>query len=376
MQVASAQFFEEISGSHTVFSYVDVLGPDNKVIRIDATDGNVNVDRTATYRRQCNITCVDPTGVITPKSEDDVLTPYGTEIRPYRGVRYAGGTVEVVPLGVFRLSKVTVTDASSSAATSGIVLEGYDRSRTVERDKFIAPYTVAVGTNIVQAIKDILARTFSDLTYDTVATNLTATAPMVFDVNISPWQAATTLAEAIGCEVFFDANGDVVIAPPVDVDHLPAADWTYIEGNGCQMLALGVVYTDEPGTNGVVLTGESTGSETAPVRSVVWDNVPSSPTYHLGPYGEVPAFVTNSVVVTQADADSVAAATLNSMIGVTSQLAITSMVNPALDTNDTVDVQRSQEGIAAKYAIDSLVIPLMAATTATVNLRAKRVISQ
>lgn len=373
MQVASAEFFEEIATSHTVYSYVDVTGPDQKTVRIDVTDGTVNVDRTSTYRRQCSITCVDPTGALTPKSEADILTPFGTEIRPYRGVTYPGGRTEVVPLGVFRISKSTVTDSSSSVGVPGIVIEAYDLARTVERDRFTAPYTVAVGTNIVTAIKAILARTFDDLKYDSVTTTMTATAPMVFDVNISPWDAVNTLAKAIGCEVYFDAVGDVVIAPPIDIDHLPAADWAYVEGNGCQMLGLGVVYTDDPGYNGIVLTGESVGSEAAPVRSVVWDDVPSSPTYHLGPYGENPAYFTNSVVVTQADADSVAKSMLNATIGVASQLAITALVNPALDVNDTVDVERSKDGISGKYAIDSLTIPMLAAGTATVTLRSKRV---
>jgi hypothetical protein len=66
---------------------------------------------------------------------------------------------------------------------------------------------------------------------------------------------------------------------------------------------------------------------------------------------------------------------LNSTIGITSQLSITALVNPALDANDTVQVTRAKSGIAGKYAIDSLTIPMTAAETATVNLRAKRVTS-
>jgi hypothetical protein len=335
----------------------------------------VSIDRTADVRRRCTITIVDDTGKYSPRSASDLLTPTGTEITVYRGVKYPSGIEEVVAVGVFRLSKATITDTTSSIGTPGVVLEGYDRSRTVQRDKFTEPWTVAEGTNIVDAIKAILARTFPDLQYDAVTTSLVATAPMVYDTSNDPWQACTNLASGIGCEIFFAADGSVVIAPPVDVDHLPAPDWDFVEGNGCQMLGLNVVYTDEPGYNGVVLTGESTGDENPPVRSVVWDEEPTSPTYHLGPYGEVPMFVTNSVVTTQADADSVAQAMLNSTIGITSQLSITALVNPALDANDTVQVTRAKSGIAGKYAIDSLTIPMTAAETATVNLRAKRVTS-
>lgn len=375
MQTASAEFFESIRQSHNIISYVTVTGANGQTVRLDATDGNVSIDRTADIRRRCNITCVDPKGTFAPKSGSDLLTPTGTEIQVYRGVLYPSGIEEVVSVGVFRLSKATVTDTTSAIGTPGIVLEGYDRSRTVKRDAFTTPYTIAAGTNIIDAIQAILARTFDNLQYDSVSTALTATAPMIYDTANDPWQAVTDLANSIGCEIFFDPTGNVVIAPPVDVDHLPSADWDFVEGEGCQMLALGVVYTDEPGYNGVVLTGESTGDELPPVRSVVWDSEPSSPTYHLGPYGEVPMFTTNSVVKTQADADSVAQATLNSTIGITSQISITSLVNPALDANDTVQVTRAKSGIAGKYAIDSIVIPLTAAETSEITLRAKRVTS-
>lgn len=375
MRPASADFFRTIRESHEIVSYVTATSPTGQVVRLEATDGNVSIDRTADIRRRCTITCVDSTGEFSPRSATDLLTPTGTEITVYRGVKYPSGIEEVVSVGVFRLSKVTITDTTSLVGTPGISLEGYDRSRTVSRDKFTEPYTVAQGSNVIQAIKDILARTFDNLSYDSVSTTLTTTAPMVFDTSDDPWGAVTNLAAGVGCEIFFDATGNVVIAPPVDVDHLPAPDWDFTEGVGCQMLGLNVVYTDEPGYNGVVLTGESTADELPPVRSVIWDEEPTSPTYHLGPYGEVPMFVTNNIVTTQADADSVATATLNATIGITSQLSVSALVNPALEANDTVTVTRAKSGIAGKYAIDSITVPMMASETAEITLRAKRVTS-
>lgn len=375
MQPASPEFFRAIRESHNIVSYVTAKSPTGQVVRLEATDGNVSIDRTADVRRRCTITCVDSTGKFSPRSATDLLTPTGTEITVYRGIKYPSGIEEVVSVGVFRLSKVTITDTTSSIGTPGISLEGYDRSRTVSRDKFTEPYTIPQGTNVLDAIQAILARTFDNLTYDATTTTLTTTAPMVYDTSDDPWGAVSTLAAGIGCEIFFDATGNVVIAPPVDVDHLPAPDWDFTEGIGCQMLGLNVVYTDEPGYNGVVLTGESTGDELPPVRSVVWDEEPTSPTYHLGPYGEVPLFVTNSIVTTQADADSVATATLNSTIGITSQLSVTALVNPALEANDTVSVTRAKSGISGKYAIDSITVPMMASETAEITLRAKRVTS-
>lgn len=376
MQIVSDDFLREIQKSHQVRSYVDVITHDNRTFRLDATDGSVTVDRTADIRRRCTVKCIDRDGTITPLNAESILTPFGTELRLYRGVTYTSGVLagkeEVVPLGVFRLSKATVSD--SVGGSTDISLEAYDLSRTVRRDKFTDVYTVATGTSIVQAIKDIIGRTFPDLQFDTFASTVTNAAPLVYDANTDPWDAATSLATSIGCEIYFTATGVLKVAPPVDIDHLPAPAFSYIEGNGCTMLDLNVVFTDEPGYNGVVLTAEAAGADTPPIRSVVWDAEPSSPTYHLGPYGEVPMFITNSTVTTQADADSAAAAQLNQILGFSSQLDLTVMVNPALDANDVIQVTRERSGVDSKYAIDAVGIPMLASGSSALSLRQKRTV--
>jgi hypothetical protein len=316
---------------------------------------------------------VDEVGTLTPTTSTSVLTPYGTEVRPYRGVKYDDGTTEVVPLGVFRLSKVTVAD--SVGGSPDIQIEAFDLSRTVKRDGFIAPYTVASGTNIVTAIKDILSRTFTDLNYDNISSSLVTTGPLLYDVGDDPWEAVSGLAQSMGCEIFFGATGNVVLAPPADIDSLASPDFTFIEGQGCTMLDLDSVLTDEPGQNGVVLTGESAGDELPPVRAVVWDSEPSSPTYHLGPYGEVPLFVTDRIVKTQAEADAAATALLNGLLGFSSQLSLTSWTNPALDSGDVVEVARARSGVSGLYAVDSFTIPLDAKGTQSLKLRQKRTVA-
>lgn len=376
MQVVSDAFLAEMRKSYTVFSYVDVVTWDNRVFRLDATDGTVNVDRTASTRRKATVTCVDPTGQLTPTSAKSVLAPFGTVIKPYRGVRYTSGVLagstEVVPLGVFRISDCRVTD--SVGGSPDISLEAYDFSRTISRAKFDDVYTVDTGTNIIDGIKGIVERTFPDTVYDATTSTMTLNAPLVFDANSDPWEAAAQMATSAGMEIYFTATGLLKIAPPVDINHLPAPAWSFVEGNGCTMLNLDVEYSDDPGYNGVVLTGEAAGDDTPPVRSVVWDDDPSSPTYYLGPYGKVPDFITDSTVTTQEDADTAAAAQLNQILGFSSQLKVTAGVNPALDCGDVVRVTRQRSGVNALYAIDAVSIPLHATGTSSISLRQKQVV--
>lgn len=370
MEQVSSKFMASVRRSHVVLSYVDVVSPTGRTARLLATGGDVKVDRTAEVRRTCSITCVDPTGELTADDFDSILTPYGTEIRPYRGIKYENDVEEVVPLGVFRISKVNIKD--SNGGTPDIGIEAFDLSRTVKRDKFVSPYTVASGTNVLQAIKDIIVRTIPDPIYDAVSTSLTTTAPMVFDTGDDPWEAVSTLAQSMGCEIYFDTVGNVVIAPPVDIDALPTPHFSYIEGEDCTVLELGRTLTDDPGHNGVVLTGESPGDELPPVRVVVWDDEPSSPTYHLGPYGEVPMFVTDQTVKTEEDAQNAADALLRGMLGFSSILDTTAVVNPALDAGDVIEVERDRIHVSGIYTIDALNVPLVASSTQGLTLRQKR----
>lgn len=351
------RFYAEIRKSHTAVSYVEVVTPDLEVTRLPITDGAVDCDRTAQVRRHITLQAVDPTGRLTPRTTGEILTPYGTEVRAYRGVRYSDGTEELAPLGVFRLAMCTITAGTQGTVT--IALEGYDRSRTISRDKFLTPYTVAADTNILAAIKEIVKRTFPDAQYDAVDTDLKVTAPMLFDTGSDPWDACTQLAKSMGCEIYFDVHGRLVIAPPPDIAALPAPDFSYIEGEGCTMLDLTRVFTDEPGFNGVVVTGESAGDEEPPVRAEAWDMNPSSPTYRYGPYGEVPYFVTDSVVKTEDDAATLAASQLALIIGYTSQLSINALVNPTYEGGDAVRVRRLQSGVDGLYVLDAFNVPLM-----------------
>lgn len=373
MEIATAEFLAEIRRSHHVYSYVDVVSSSQEVKRLSATGGGVTEDATAEIRRRCSITVVDATGDLTPRGVQDLLTPYGTELRPYRGVIYADGTVEVMPLGVFRISQVDVDD--SVGGSPDIRIEAYDRSRKIIRDKFDEPYPVAEGTNVVDAIKALIERTYPDAEYDAISTTMTTTAPLVYDANTSPWDAVNQLAISVGCEVYFDARGRVVIAPPADIDALPAPSFTYVEGRGCTMTNISSKFTDDPGFNGIVLTGESVGDETPPVRAVVWDDEPTSPTYHLGPYGEVPDFVTDPNVKTAEEAENAARSLLQGRLGFSDQLSITAWPNPAQNAGDVVQVERERSGATGLYAVDSITTPLSAKEAGTMTVRKKRTIS-
>jgi len=360
----SDRFYEEIRKSHTIISYVDVIGADQETIRLPAIDGQVDVDGTAQFRRKLSVNCVDPTGTITPRNEGELLTPFGTELRPYRGIEWTNldgtKTREICPLGVFPIIKASVSD--SNGGSPAISLEAMDRSWRIAGDKFKVPYVIAANTNALTAIKDIVKLTYPDIQYDTISTAVATTAPLVYEAGSDPWEAVTKLAQSMGCEAYFTTVGRLAVLPPDDVNALPSPDFTYIEGQGCTMLDLSREYNAEQVFNGVIVTGESVGDELPPVRGEAWDENPASPTYRYGPFGERPTFVQDQLAKTTEQAQTIARSTLTGILGASSQLSITGIVNPAYEANDIVRVKRARAGVDGLYALQAFNIPLRSHT--------------
>ncbi|MFE6223035.1 DUF5047 domain-containing protein [Streptomyces sp. NPDC057854] len=369
MPTQSDRFYREIHGSHTIVSWIDVIGPDQKLIRLPATDGQVDVDRSAAVRRKLSCQCIDPLGLLTPRDDGELLTPYGTELRAYRGVEYADGSQEVCKLGTFRLSKSSISDSNTGSPV--IQLEAYDRARTVQRDKFKVPYTIASGTNAMTALKNIIKMTFPAVQYDTITSTVTTTAPLLFDAGSDPWEAVFQLARSMGCEVYFDVEGRLAVLPPNDPNALPSPDFTYVEGEGNTMVDLTKEFNDEGVYNGVIVTGESIGDQLPPVRGEVWDDNPTSPTYRLGPYGEVPLFITDNLAKTEEQCKAIARAQLNLILGAASRIAITGIVNPSYECGDIVRVKRARSKIDGLYSVEAFSIPLRSGTQA-LTLREQR----
>lgn len=368
---ATYKFLAEVRKSHTVVSYVDVTSPSRETKRLVAIDGSVTVDRTAQYRRSASIECVDPAGSFIPSGSVGLLTPFGTEIRAYRGVRYDDGSEEVYSLGVFRLSRVQMTEGTGGAGVR-IKLDMFDRSRTVSRDAFTTNYTIAAGANVVDAVKVLIRRTFPDAEFDAVSTNVVTPGPKVFNTKDDPWTACIELAQSAGCDIFFDVDGRVVIAPPVDLDALPSPDFTYVDGAGSTLLDLDIDLADEKVFNGIVVEAQSTSSELPPVRAEAWDTEPLSPTYYLGPYGRVPQFISDSTVTTVAQAQAMADSLVKGLLGSASQLSVTSWTNPALEAGDVVEVKRDSMRVSGLFTVDSFTVPLKADGTQALKLRQRR----
>jgi hypothetical protein len=359
MLAVSARFKTEVTRSHSVaLSAVAGSTP------LTVIGGQVTVDRTAQFRRSCRVDLLDKAGTLIPNLATGPVSPYGKEIQLYRGVKYTDGATELCPLGVFRIS---VNDVEDSGAPS-LSVTGYDRSRTISRNRFTDVYVIAAGTNYATAIQNLILNRLPSCPTSFTAT--TQTCPAIFlDPAADPWVEATKMAQVIGMELFFDVYGTCILQPEPVISATPSVVLSDLSAS--TLIRVTKSLNDEPGINGVIVTSETTSS--TPARGEAWDTDPSSLTYYLGPYGKVPAFETSQYAVTSAQCTAAAVASLQRQIGGTEQASCSTIPNPALVEGDTVQLVRTKAGVSSTFMLESFVVPLAVGGTMDLRFRTRRV---
>lgn len=356
-------------------TYADMPGAYN----YDAIADVVAVETETTY---------DP--LVPGTSATDPLVPFGNEIRVWRGVEiestspatYATlaasyGTygdvasafaayetlvlppvvstaTEEVPLGVFVITEVDVKDEGTDVRIS---VQGEDRSIRVARNRWTDPYPVTQGTNVVDAVTDLLEDRYADV--EVVAVSSTSTvgrAVLGQETSNDPWADARKIADAAGLDLFFDGEGRARLQPVASVEGA-TADAVYEEGADAVLLSLSRRLDAKTTYNGVIVTGEGTSNDT-PVRAEAWDEDVSSPTYRYGPFGEVPLFYSSPLVTTVEQALETAEARLRKVTGLAEGIEWTLIADPSLEPGDVVQVVNPATRTRRVLVLDSVSIPL------------------
>lgn len=343
---------QSVAFSATVVRGADVLGD------LDILTGSVAIDGKGTGAQRALTLSVAPGASVW-----DWLTRYGAEIVVKRGLALAGGTPEMVPLGVF------VIDADVGQVNDReISLQAADRSRRIARARWTQPYSIAAGTDVYVALRAMLLDRWPACPIGWSGNaGVTLASQAVFDAGASsdPWKDACTIATAAGLELAFDGDGAAQVYRVPDLE-LANPVMTYHDGD------LDVVL-DEKHTasmancyNGVIATAEGTGVD-VPLRGEAWDDNPASATYRYGPMGQVPYFVSSPYFTTQAQVDQAASNTLAKLKGRLLATEWTRIVNPAHEAFDVI--AHVVAGVQRRYMLDTLTIPLSASEAMAAKAR-------
>lgn len=374
MRVSSDIFDGIVSGSHLLVTRVDVLF--NREVRVEGlplVDGTVNYDRTAARLARFQGTFADPLRL--PLDSSDIYTPFGYELRIWRGVGVDPGngdylyydgeqlffngealtlgnpeaTIELVALGTFPIQSSFIDGVS---LVTDVTCE--DRSRLVSDARFEDDYQVAAGTNYADAIEALVAAGVDGLEYLFPSTTFT-TPLLTFAAQSDRWEAAQGMARAIGMELFFDGLGRLTMRPTPTFADNPVK--VIREGEGGNLVAVGIELDRTEAYNRVIAFSSNAAVD-PPVRGVATDSDPFSPTYYDGPFGQKPRFYSSPFIVTQEQADSAAAAILADELGVASGLSFSAVPDPRLECGDVVLFQRAVLEVDDAHIVEKLTIGL------------------
>lgn len=346
MYPVSGRFLPRLAESHRVATQVQLFLTDGRVIELEHIGGSVQVDRSQAIRRTCTVTVGDVS--LIPRIPADELATYGARMLVSRGVTYADGTQELVPLGVFRLD-----DVGGDVSQGPVTLQGKDLAACVQDDKFTAPYRVT-GT-VVTAITELVRRSLPAA--DIVST--IADIPIgsrVFDIEGDPWAGVQETAAAAGAECYPNADGVFVIAT---LPNLLTAEpvWAVEAAEGGVYISGTRAMSSANVHNGVLARGENTSDNVAPVSSLVVDNDPNSPTYWSGPFGRRPRFHSSSTLISTSACTAAATLLLAQAKAPNASGDFSSLPNPALEPGDVLRVVHP-DGSRELHQVAAFTVPL------------------
>lgn len=361
MYQATADFIAAVQGSHTAVLKAQVVNNGDVLYDFTVVDGSASANGGDSIRRECSIELLDTNGNLMPKEAGDLLMPFGTEVQLKRGVRFTSGVEELIPWGLFRLDSF---DATNSEEGLSITIGGYDRAFMAQQLSS-KPVIIQSGMKYEEAIAKMVASRIN--TADQLLMDTGYKTPTLFlKAGIDVWEEARNAAKSVGCEVYFDVIGNLVLAPMTPdamsvITYSPAAK--NVMGISRAIQADGL-------PNGIVVIGEHS-SLSRPVRGEAWDLNPKSPTYRFGQYGEVIRTDSSEYVITDGQAKAMAQGTLERELGPYETLNIETVPNPAHDLNDVIYVEWPALGIAGYYVITDIDMPWSTADTMTLTARKK-----
>ena len=350
MWPVSREFIAALQGSHAievrataflgdaVISGAEDLSVDGGTVRVD---GRSNVRRSLSGLR---VVSTDGTAALC-----SLLGEPGTEILVERGVRYPTGRVEYAPVGRFRIDSLTDDLEQDGAVT----IEAPDRSARILDDRFLAPRSATEGITIVEQITRLIQESIPGaLVYDESGSLDPITGGVVWERD--RLDAVISLGQAIGCDVFADPSGAFRIRPTRGLSSV--RDWIVAAGTRGVLLG-GQRAASREGVANLVVASSSATDGSVPVYAIAEDADPLSPTYVAGPFGRVPRFFASPLLSTSVQCQSAADSILARTLGARGTLALSSIVNPALEVGDRIDVVLP-DGTVQRHVVDSFDLPL------------------
>lgn len=179
-----------------------------------------------------------------------------------------------------------------------------------------------------------------------------------FERGVSRWEAIKQISDAFGYELFFDAQGYLVMREYLDPITAPLA-YTLETGEFGNLSSYNKTVNDTRIYNHIVVTGESADSDTIPVSAESFNTEPSSPT-RIDKLGDRTYQYTSSFITTTAQAQDVADKFLKIHSLEEFDLNFNAIALPWLEVGEIVEFvdPRPSAGQPTRFLLSSLTLSL------------------
>lgn len=355
------------SGSHVatfearvVETYQD--GDDPTGTEIPILDGDVDLDATADIMG--NLTLSTAGEGVWPQRASDLLAPFGNEVFVRRGI-FTNGITTWVPLGYYRFQ----TPKQSDASDGPIDITGYDRMSGLIIARLLAPRTFTASRTVHSVFEELVREVYplATIIFDDPDVQYARLGRLIESDN-DRFKLLKEVADSFGKIMYWDTSGYLRVETAPD-PRVPR--WLFAAGRrGGVLINASRTLSSEGMYNCVVVTGEGAGggssgdSEPEPVRAVVIDNNPNSPTYFYGKFGPVPKFYSSPLITTYDQAVRTGTLMLRRSLGFPYNADFTVSPNPALRPWDPTRIVL-KDGSRKVHVISSVKIPLSADSPVT-----------
>lgn len=333
-------------------------------------DGTVTVDRERDERRSLDLMLDNTDGAL-------VNDPYGgfwydKIIKPYWGIVYNSPVTGVtkrwdVPLGEFMIDRI-----DEDRFPHAVKVTGRDYAKRCLNTKLPYSLTFQSGTRIEDIIR-ALASNSGIKKFALPITDQAYSEDLVFTRGTERWKVMVQLADTIGYELYFRADGALTMRPYPDPTTSPIA-WSFSRGGGGTLVNYSRSSNDSRVFNHIIVTGAAIGtdSENLPAALINSDaaasevifaeainNAPGSPT-SVDRIGDRVELYNSDLFTTVEQAQSYADTQLR--IGALEEysMAFESLMLPWLDASDIVEIieERSSEYTPSRFLLSNFTLPL------------------
>jgi hypothetical protein len=282
-----------------------------------------------------------------PWAATDLLNPYGTELRAFRGVRYGNSSPDEFPVFVGTIEEISPPQLGQCR------IKGSDTALRVAGAGFVSPMPSQVGFLVVDEIERLILDANPLAQFGTHST-LTAVVPQL-SYDSDRGQALDSLADAASANWYTLADGRYVVR---------RVPWT------APLTQVPLELSDRPGgtlldafpvrsTSGIYnqVTVMSDRPDGGPAFSAtVSDTDPTSPTYVGGPFGVRSRQVRVTGAANQGQLAAFAAAVLARSKALTASWSMRCVPDASIELGDPLK-PRFRGHVATQFAV-SFTIPL------------------